>query len=369
MIKDIGSFFWLNPVDIPLKHVGEWEMPDFYPYKSVIYSSSGRGALSLALKHINKRRAVVLIPIYTCESVLLPFIRENFKIIFYEINLDLTVNYDSLERQLEEYKPDLVFFQTYFGFDTLKGTRNLFKYLNENGILIIEDITHSFFSERNDQEADFYIASLRKWLAIPDGGLLYSPNRRIKISNNHFQEIIARRKADAMTLLYRYTITNDTNLKNKSRKVLLKFEQDLNSDYDFYPMSKISKDLFANTDIKYMSSTRRGNYAYLLDNLKTLLGVTPVFKSLPDKVVPLFMPVYVDFDRNAFQNYLASKRIYAPVHWPVPKEIVFPKNSCSSYIYNQILSIPCDQRYNLSDLERVVIAFSQFKKGQQYVNY
>ncbi|GLI51888.1 hypothetical protein TSYNTROOL_19740 [Tepidanaerobacter syntrophicus] len=40
-------------------------------------------------------------------------------------------------------------------------------------------------------------------------------------------------------------------------------------------------------------------------------------------------------------------------HLPVPKEIDISKYASSSNIYNNILSIPCDQRYDIEDMKRV----------------
>ena len=40
------------------------------------------------------------------------------------------------------------------------------------GIIIVEDITHSLLSDCWQSCADYMVGSLRKWCAIPDGGIL-----------------------------------------------------------------------------------------------------------------------------------------------------------------------------------------------------
>jgi dTDP-4-amino-4,6-dideoxygalactose transaminase len=361
MFKEIGSNFWIDPdnlkknasIDLKLKYIDEKER--------IIYSSSGRGAISLILDNINQPENIVLIPVYTCKSVILPFITNNFKIYYYDINLDLSVNADSLEECIKKYQPKIIFFQSYFGFDTLFKMRTKYQSFRKDGIIIIEDITHSLFSNIDKSGADFYIASLRKWIALPDGGVAISTYHKIIADNSPVNETIVNQNIKAFKLTYEYTRNLDKKLKIEAKRLLHESEDLLDEDCKHHAISEMSKTMLSGTDIGKLTFARQSNYKYLSDHLKLNSWFEPVFNDLPDEIVPLFFPVYLKCDRAKFQKYLADKEIYAPIHWPIPENLKVFLTNYSSYIFHNILSIPCDQRYIHKDLERIIEAFYEYK--------
>ena len=66
----------------------------------------------------------------------------------------------------------------------------------------------------------------------------------------------------------------------------------------------------------------------------------------------LFFPVYVK-DRTVFQKKMAQQEIYAPVLWQVHTDKVLINDNIRR-IYQEILMLPIDQRYGISDMERIV---------------
>jgi hypothetical protein len=75
---------------------------------------------------------------------------------------------------------------------------------------------------------------------------------------------------------------------------------------------------------------------------------------LTDKAVPLFVPIFFDATehRNAVRKKLIEAQIYCPIHWPKPAMI--PADFEANKIYDTELSLICDQRYNLDDMDRLV---------------
>ena len=67
---------------------------------------------------------------------------------------------------------------------------------------------------------------------------------------------------------------------------------------------------------------------------------------------PLYFVIYVQ-DRNELQTSLAAEHIYAPVIWPVPNEEVLINETVKS-IYETVLAIPVDQRYNEADMKKII---------------
>lgn len=84
-----------------------------------------------------------------------------------------------------------------------------------------------------------------------------------------------------------------------------------------------------------------------------------IFPTLKDNECPLFVPIMVPGEkRDELRRYLIGKSIYLPVHWP--KTNYHKLNSETEYIYDNELSIVCDQRYDEIDMERIIKAIREF---------
>ena len=354
MFKEIGSDFWLMEFQDQEKKNNKFEMYGITQQYQTIYTSSGRGAFSLILDHIKPAHRTALLPLYFCESIALPLISRSYEIFFYETNKDLTTNVASLLEQIEKHNTGLVYFISYFGFDTLANTRKYYPYIRNKNSIIIEDFTHLLFSKVDKSGADYYLASLRKWFALPDGGIAISAKERIDLKKTGTHEALVELNLNAMHLKHKYVQNPVPGLKDRYRKIFASLEELLNKDCGFYQMSDTSRGLLSNMNFNELCNLRRENYQYLNDNLNSISWLKPVFNSLPGEIVPIFYPIYLDDERDGLQKHLASNNIYTPVHWPVPWSCKGSLTRNTEYIYNFILSIPCDQRYNLTDMERII---------------
>ena len=122
------------------------------------------------------------------------------------------------------------------------------------------------------------------------------------------------------------------------------------------PMSRVSRYLLKRINLASVVERRRKNYQYLLSNSSHFKHCTPLFARLPSDVCPLGFPIVMDTEeqRNTIRNILIRNKIYPPVHWDLPLEVdplLFPE---SAHLSSCILTIPIDQRYSPSDLQRVV---------------
>ena len=85
MHKEIGSEFWIDQVPTEYKSgLPQW----VGKFGNIVLTSSGRGAISLMLEKTRKKTA--LLPAYTCDSMILPFIAQGYDCRFYDVNRDLT---------------------------------------------------------------------------------------------------------------------------------------------------------------------------------------------------------------------------------------------------------------------------------------
>jgi len=217
LFNEIGGNFSFDPATIPALEKADPDRVFVGSGEHAVYTSSGRGSISLILGELSHDRGVALLPIYTCESVITPFIARGYDIHYYPIKTNLSVDSDSLFKMVDGLKPDVVFTQSYFGFDTLRELRPHYETLRKAGVAIIEDITHSLLSRFDKDGADYYLASLRKWMGMPDGGVALNMREPFahRTMNPHTE--LVNQNIHAAYLKNEYTYTLDQNIKREYR--------------------------------------------------------------------------------------------------------------------------------------------------------
>ena len=315
-----------------------------------VFTFSGRTAIETALRNIsNKRNA--LLPAYCCQSMVDPFLAQGVSVDFYPVearagglDIDLRIP-DSC---------DVVLLCNYFGFSVDYPKEELARFRKRGGV-IIEDITHSMFSQKNGGiNSNYLVASLRKWGPVLDGGVCWSREKLdIKPDKDPDEEFLAM-KWTAMVRKAMYLQGADIDKK----EYLLLYSQSnkyLAENYENTRMSVASQQQMVGWDICRMRDVRRNNAKILYSGLKNVQDIRPMF---PERAMdcPLFVPVLVDNGRrDDLRQYLISQEIYCPVHWPMPE-------GTGSNIYAQELSLVCDQRYSATDMQRMVNCIHDFMK-------
>ena len=140
---------------------------DFYGKYYDLFDS-GRSALRFLGSKIKHK--VVLLPNYICDSVILPFKQLNYEIRFYDIDINLK----PVVNKIHSKDIGIFIHMGYFGFNTNKDLKKIIDFMRKSGVLIVEDITHSFLSKnKHNFLSDYYLVSLRKWFGIYDGGFTH----------------------------------------------------------------------------------------------------------------------------------------------------------------------------------------------------
>ena len=81
MMKEIGSSFWLSHGE---KNSSTIDCRVFNTdYEDSVFTTSGRGAMSLILSELKAECKRVLLPSFTCESVIEPFIKHGYEVFYY----------------------------------------------------------------------------------------------------------------------------------------------------------------------------------------------------------------------------------------------------------------------------------------------
>ncbi|AII13934.1 aminotransferase, DegT/DnrJ/EryC1/StrS family [Campylobacter iguaniorum] len=155
--------------------------------KNWIYSSNGRASIYHILKSIDVDK--ILIPIYICETVLLPIKKLGVSAFFYDIDMeDLNPSLESIKKLSELYGVKVVLVSSMYG-----NPANLIeieKYCKENDIYMIDDGAQSFGAKLDDRfvgtfgDAGFFSFSPGKPTAGHMGSFFWSKNS-IDIARTH----------------------------------------------------------------------------------------------------------------------------------------------------------------------------------------
>jgi hypothetical protein len=347
---DIGSIFPLYDSDLKV-----------LPENSGCYSTDGKILFSLCREalfamacSLEKSEKMVLLPAYTCDTVITPFKELGWKCYYYNINLHLRIDTQSVLDLFDRFHPALIVVHPYYGKDLNEEEIELLDIIHKRGCRVAVDLTQCIFSTQRLLCVDYYLGSYRKWHAIPDGGYL-EPRNGIIISDvdlqeNEEYEILQR---DAMYLRGLYFKIGNEELKSISRRINKKADGMVESNIVPHKISALSLNLLKNVDLKYNQQRRFSNYQYLLDNIQENDDCKVLCNNMAEvTTAPLYFMLDVE-NRSELQVKLAEHHIYAPVLWPVVYEEVLVNDSVK-HLYEHLLAIPIDQRYDEKDMQKVV---------------
>lgn len=358
MVKEIGSEFWISNNNLVEDNK---EMPSWLSrFGNVVLTSSGRGALSLLLEQVKPRVKTVLLPSYICDSVILPFEIAGYELTYYDV--DRYLKPIDIE-MINNSNAGIFLHMGYFGFSSNEILSGLISSLKSKSVITIEDVTHTLFSQQNKSiESDFIIGSIRKWFGIPSGGFLASDKiMKFDLIDANVDFINTRRSS--LNQKFEYMSSGNESIKSTYLSGFNRAEHILDEDIRPYKIDHESEVIIKNLDNKELQSARQRNYDFLLKHLKDVDGIEVIFNDIEKDVTPIFFPIYVKNNRDELRRKLIENEIYCPVHWPIPKQVNGHLNNTTKNIYDSILSIPCDQRYQIEDMRRIISGIVSFFKG------
>lgn len=327
-MREIGSEFW----NIPIcgKENGLFST-------SIRWFLSGRSALQYIIEDIKEKRAfhTVAMPSWCCDSMIVPFLRNGIEVKFYPV-------YGSRQDQ-SAVNADAILLMDYFGYT---GQSELTGYEGT----VIRDITHSIFSSSYN-DADFYFGSLRKWAGFWTGGYAWGAGTEIIPTAD--EKYVALRKS-AMEVKKEY-ISGASDSKDYL-KAFNEAEEYLDS-CGVAAAEPRDVTLAQNLDIESIKAQRKKNAKRLLEAFADIA----VFQEMKETDCPMAVPILVpQGKRNELRRYLIEQEIYCPIHWPVSK--YHKLNDNTRKLYDEELSLVCDQRYTEEDMDRIIMAIKNFWK-------
>lgn len=339
MIQEIGSEFHSMPLE---------EGDGFhYPIPGTLVFS-GRTAIETVLLNLPKAKRALL-PSYCCDSMIEPFRRAGIDTGFYPVNYDNGLKIEAGDLA----GTDIFLWCNYFGFRM--PMPDLTDYVGCGGV-VLEDITQSLLSERvYHPQAQYLVASLRKWEPIACGGYCASAKDELRHSPTKLPpDDFLEKKYTAVEIKSAYLIDGDEKKKSRFLPMFSESNTWLAENYSRLSIDERSQEFLAHADMEKQKSIRRRNAEILYDGLSSAVQFLFSIEKLD---CPLFVPIVLTEKRDELRRELTANRIYCPIHWP------HPKADCISNLYEMELSLVCDQRYSDEDMQRIVRVIRRFLEG------
>lgn len=339
--KEIGSEFWnVDPIA-----------------ENQVYLLSGRTALEYIIRDILKEQKIesALLPSYCCHTMIEPFCRHQIQVRFYDVFMADGV----LTAELPEPQENEIFYyMTYFGYSDIGGM-NL-KKLRQQYSIIIEDRTHSWLTGDSVCDFDYSYTSFRKWTGFSGLSVAEKKNGSFSISPGPIHEKYCAMRENAAALKKAY-IEKGIGDKQVFLSLFNEAEELLETDYVGYAPTNCSLISFLTLDRKRIVEKRRRNAVILMKGLRDVPEVQPIFSKMNECDVPLFVPALIQNDRVGLRRHLIENQVYCPVHWPL-SDLHGGISTRAKTMYDQEMSLICDQRYDETAMYRIINLIREFYK-------
>lgn len=315
---DIGGYFEL---DLP-------DHGDAFP--AMLKYQSARAALRALLEASAVER--VFLPVYVCDAVVQAVGDAGVAITWYR--LDDTLYPVGLPEHLEE--SSRILYVNYFGLCQRNVRRLLTTYSARQ---LVVDNSQALLAPPLPSVPSLY--SPRKFLGLPDGGMLANPGQHATLPPDEDEASLARMQP----LLQR--------LASGARAGYPAFLQVEHGLADTRPlaMSRLTRRLLASADLEKISNRRRRNFAVLASALDRFNQLT--WPWAPDDV-PLCYPLILDRPAEPLKRALAEQNIFVPTYW---REVnARAGDGMEHRLTNCSLCLPCDQRYSAAQMHELANA-------------
>ena len=325
----------------------------FNHYGKCTWLRSGREALHLVALTLNPdhRHPVVLMPAYCCHSMVDPFEKAGWEVVYYRLHEDLTADLGHLTSLLVEKRPKAALTMDFFGSASTFEAVSCIK----NGCpdcVCIEDFSHCTFSLSRIYNArvDYYVTSIRKSVGVSDGSVIIS---KAPLDESFVEEVdteFVRARKECQILKSEYAYSQRQEQKDVFFPELFRLERELDAFVGVHRISKAGKDMLSVLNGEMIGYARRTNMEHLLALLDGKVESVPGIEKCLEGA-PFSLPILVK-ERDKVQQQFASRGLYAPVLWPICEEA---RSICpvSARMADEMLSIPVDQRYNFDDIEEI----------------
>ena len=295
--------------------------------------ANARSGIAILYDQLRPRQ--VWVPSYLCSTMLQGII-DRTCLRFYPVDGQMEV---SRAWFTEVSRNDLVVFIDYFG---ILCNRSLLQEVSARGAWVLEDASQALLTCGAGEFADFVLFSPRKFLGVPDGGILVS--RHGVLGQLRLDPTPANWSMKAIAAV---VLRREFDLYGGERPWYTLFHEiEQESPIGYYAMTGLSWELLQHGfDYDQIARRRLSNYGMLLDHLRQFA----LFPHLPAGCVPLGFPVRMK-NRDHVRRHFFEHGVYPPIHWPI-RDVVPREFSESHQLNAEIMTLPCDQRYEPATME------------------
>ena len=330
------------------------EAPLYMPADDTRLYAMCREAFFAAIQATPSHHKRAILPAYTCETCIMPFVQQGWTCSYYGVGKDLRIDTEYLLKLAELIRPEIVLVHPYYGMDlNEKELDALAKVKAMTGCVIIEDLTQTLFSKLRTDVIDVYVGSMRKWFPTADGG--YAITTKLELAPTEdlaeFTPYVDN-MTDAMCMRECYEQYGDTRMRTAASHFNARATAIGRQKIELHRMSDFSRRIVAAENWEENNRKRRENSIYLYEKLQGAKNCTLVYSDVSEIANgPLWFPIYAD--RAAIRPILREYQIAAPGLWPVETAAV-QLNPTVDEIYSTILALSMSQDYTQEDLDRIV---------------
>ncbi len=309
MFKEIGGYMELERFSGPMLHEGALAL------------SCGRAGLSYLIEQRGIRK--IALPDYNCDVVAAACRAHGVQMRTYRIGRDLR------PEKPEAREDEWLYLVNFYGQLTKE---ELQEYAARFPKLIVDN-AHAYFERPLPGVDTLY--TCRKFLGVPDGGFLYTdaPARELPAdeSRGRMDFVLGRFERPAGEFFAAASRNND-ELSAEPRQ-----------------MSALTRNLLRAVDCDRVREARTQNFRILHEALGGCNQLC-LREAEGAYAYPLMRP-----EGQALRRKLIEKKIYVPCLWPNVLEEQ-PASSAAYQLAEQILPLPCDQRYGAEEMAFIIDA-------------
>ena len=308
-----------------MKEIGGYLELDIYTgsmlHQDGILLNCGRNALAYLLKAKDIKR--IWLPYFLCDSVFNVCKKYGVEIVYYHINdnwLPVGVELDS---------DDWLYIVNYYGQldkEDILGLVSKYK-------RVIVDNAQAYFEEPLPKVDTLY--TCRKFFGVSDGAVLFTDceikeDLSLDESFERMHFVLGRFERCAGDF-YQEASNNNEIFDNEPIK----------------RMSKLTRNILHGVDYQLVRTRRTENFRFLNERLKSINNLKV------KNVEGAFMYPLMIEDAQKVKKMLLEHKIYIPTLWPnVVNDL--PHDWWEWKLANNVLPLPCDQRYSTHDMEILV---------------
>lgn len=349
------------------------------------YTTSGRAAILLALEMLGIEAGdQILVPTYHCPTMVAPIVALGAQPIFYPINDSGGADLGWLEAvRGSSIKAILV--AHYFG--RPQAMRQLRQWSDRRQLALIEDCAHALFGQTEGRAigswGDVAIASLTKFLPVPEGGCLVRNDAQLQMPSQNAPGAVNQIKAalDMVQLGAMFKRFQGLNpllqgvfsLINGPRRQLRAIRQNgepaslaspalegfsIDIGLSHRSLTQPCRWVARHSPRDRIVAGRRRNYQRMLTAFTGYPGLHPLYADLPEHSAPYVFPLWI---AEPDPGYLALRQAGIPLsRWDRPWHDmpIIDKDQGRDWSHH-VLQLPCHQDLSLAEVDLLIAAILQ----------